>query len=218
MKFPVYNIQGEPTGREVEVSDEVFGIEPHEHAIYLDVKRYMAALHRGTHKTKTRGEVQGSTRKIRPQKHTGQARAGQRTSPIFRGGGRVFGPQPRDYDIKVNKKVQNLARRSALSLQARQGNILVVEDFQLERPRTKDIAELIQNLKASDRYTLLILPQPDEIIQLSARNLPYVHPIPYYNLNTYLIGRAYTLLFTENAIRKTDQWLQPAKKRSHETA
>ncbi len=218
MKFPVYSITGEETGREVEVPDEVFAIKPHEHVMYLDIKRYLASLHRGTHKTKTRGEVQGSTRKIRPQKHTGQARAGQRTSPIFRGGGRVFGPQPWDYSIKLNKKMQLLARRSALSAQAAKGAIKVVEDFSLEVPKTKEMVKILQALQASDRFTLIVLPEPDRNIYLSARNLPYAEVLPYYSLNTYIIARPYTLLFTEKAILKTGEWLLPKKSLSHETA
>ncbi len=215
MKFPVLNLEGEQTGRFVEVSDEVFAIQPNWHAIYLDTKRYLASQHRGTHKTKTRGEVQGSTRKIRPQKYTGQARLGQRTSPLLRGGGRVFGPRPRSYAIKVNKKVQLLARRSALSVQAQNGNILVIEDFELEQPRTKRIAEILRVVGASQRFTLFILPEPNRIIYLSARNIPYVETIPAYQLNTYLITRAYTLLFTERAILRVDQWLQPQKTTHH---
>ncbi|NPA35107.1 MAG: 50S ribosomal protein L4 [Chlorobi bacterium] len=218
MKFPVYSITGQETGREVEVPDNVFSIEPNEHVMYLDIKRYLASLHRGTHKTKTRGEVQGSTRKIRPQKHTGQARAGQRTSPIFRGGGRVFGPQPRDYSIKLNKKMQNLARRSALSAQAANNAIKVVEDFSIEIPKTKEIIKILEALNASKRFTLLVLPEPNRNIYLSARNLPYVEVLPYYSLNTYIIVRPYTLLFTEKAILKTADWLSPSKSVSHETA
>ncbi len=212
MKFPVLDIEGKETGRFVEVSDEVFAIKPNLHAIYLDVKRYLASQHRGTHKTKTRGEVQGSTRKIRPQKYTGQARLGQLRSPVLRGGGRVFGPVPRDYDIKVNKKVQLLARRSALSIQAQKGNIIVVEDFKLEVPKTKKIVSLVKAVGASDRFTLLIIPEPDRVIYLSARNIPYVELINAYQLNTYIISRAYTLLFTERAIKKVDEWLKPKEK------
>lgn len=221
LRVPVYTIDGEPTGREIELEPEIFGIKPHMHAIYLDVKRYLASQHRGTHKTKTRGEVQGSTRKIRPQKYTGQARLGQRTSPVLRGGGRVFGPRPRDYSIRLNKKVIRLARRSALALQfARQQEnpdttiFRVLEDFTFEVPRTKQMVRLLEAQKASDRFTLLVMPAPDRNVYLSGRNIPYLEVLPAYQINTYLITRAYTLLITESALQKIQQMLLPEHART----
>lgn len=217
IELPVLDITGRETGEKVHLSEEVFGIEPHAHAIYLDVKRYLAAHHRGTHSTKTRGEVQGSTRKIRPQKYTGQARAGQRTSPIFRGGGVVFGPKPRDYDIKLNKKVINLARRSALSARLREGAIKVVVDFSLDEPKTKRAVEMLKNLGLDNvGRVLLVVPVMDRNVYLSFRNIPYVDMIQAYQINTYEVMRARHLLFTRSAILKVNEMLMP-KSKAHAT-
>ena len=223
IELPVYTVEGEKTERVVQLAESVFGIQPNMHVIYLDVKRYLASQHRGTHKTKTRGEVQASKRKIRPQKYTGQARLGQRSSPVLRGGGVAHGPRPRDYSIKLNKKVVNLARRSALSLKLKmqletpeQTIFRVIEDFSFEEPKTKKMVRLLTAQKASDRFTILLLPEPDRIIYLSGRNIPYLEVIPFYQLNTYLVSRAYTLLFTESAIKKLEALLlagMPQKQR-----
>lgn len=217
IELPVLDITGRDTGEKVYLSEEVFGIEPSAHAIYLDVKRYLAAHHRGTHSTRTRGEVQGSTKKIRPQKYTGQARAGQRTSPIFRGGGVVFGPKPRDYDVKLNKKVINLARRSALSARLRDGAIKVVGDFSFEEPKTKRAVEVLNNLGLNDRRRILVVvPSMDMNVYLSFRNIPYVEVRQAYQLNTYELIRAHHLLFTRKAILKVNEMLLP-KAKSHAT-
>ncbi len=202
MKLEVYNIKGEATGRKVELPDEVFGIEPHEHSVWLDVKRYLNAQRQGTHKSKERSEMSGSTRKLHRQKGTGGSRKGDINNPLYRGGGRVFGPRPRNYDIQVNAKVKRLARRSALSAKALAGNIIVVEDFALEQPQTKAFREILRALNVADRKPLTVPPEYDKNLYLSCRNLPQADIAPAQDLNTYQIMRAGALVVAESAIEK----------------
>lgn len=202
MRLEVYNTKGESTGRTVELPDEIFGIEPHEHSVWLDVKRYLNAQRQGTHKSKERSEISGSTRKLHRQKGTGGSRKGDINNPLFRGGGRVFGPRPRNYDIHVNAKVKQLARRSALSAKAQSGNIVVVEDFTLEQPRTKDFLAILSALRVADKKPLTVLPDYNKVLYLSCRNIPKADIAPAQDLNTYRILRAGTLVLTESAIEK----------------
>ncbi len=202
MKVSVYNIKGETTGRSVELPDEVFGIEPHEHSVWLDVKRYLAAQRQGTHKSKERSEISGSTRKLHKQKGTGGSRKGDINSPVFRGGGRVFGPRPRNYDIQVNAKVRRLARRSALSAKAAAGNIMVVEDFKLDAPKTKDFQNILNALKVADKKPLTVLSDYDKTLYLSCRNIEKASIAPAADLNTYQIMQAGAVVIAESAIEK----------------
>lgn len=202
MKVSVYNIKGETTGRSVELPEEVFGIEPHEHSVWLDVKRYLAAQRQGTHKSKERSEISGSTRKLHKQKGTGGSRKGDINSPVFRGGGRVFGPRPRSYDIQVNAKVRRLARRSALSAKAAAGNIMVVEDFKLDAPKTKDFQNILNALKVADKKPLTVLSDYDKTLYLSCRNIEKASIAPAADLNTYQIMQAGAVVIAESAIEK----------------
>lgn len=202
MKLEVYNIKGESTGRSVELPDEVFGIEPHEHSVWLDVKRYLNAQRQGTHKSKERSEISGSTRKLHRQKGTGGSRKGDINNPLYRGGGRVFGPRPRNYDIQVNAKVRRLARRSALSAKAHAGSIIVVEDFAFEKPHTKDFKAILQALNVMDKKPLTVLGAYDKTLYLSCRNLAKTDIAPAQDLSTYQIMRAGSLVVTESAIAK----------------
>jgi large subunit ribosomal protein L4 len=202
MQVTIYNIQGEATGRTVELPDEVFGIEPHEHSVWLDVKRYLAAQRQGTHKSKERREISGSTRKLHRQKGTGGSRKGDINSPLFRGGGRVFGPRPRNYDIQVNAKVRRLARRSALSAKAKAGQIMVVEDFTFNAPKTKDFANILRALQVADKKPLTVTGEYDKMLYLSCRNLEKASIAPAKDLNTYQIMNAGALVLAESAIEK----------------
>lgn len=202
MKLEIYNIKGEATGRSIELPEEVFGIEPHEHSVWLDVKRYLAAQRQGTHKSKERSEMSGSTRKLHRQKGTGGSRKGDINNPLYRGGGRVFGPRPRNYDIQVNAKVKRLARRSALSEKALSGNIVIVEDFTLDTPKTKSFLTILQALQVAHKKTLTVTGQYDKTLYLSSRNLPTAEIAPAKDLNTYQIMRAGTLVLSESAIEK----------------
>jgi large subunit ribosomal protein L4 len=202
MKVSVYNIQGEATGRMVELPEEIFGIEPHEHSIWLDVKRYLAAQRQGTHKSKERSEISGSTRKLHKQKGTGGSRKGDINNPLFRGGGRVFGPRPRQYDIQVNAKVRRLARRSALSAKAKAGNVIVVEDFSLETPKTKDFYNILSALKVVNNKPLTVISNYDKTLYLSCRNIEKAAIAPAGDLNTYQIMNAGTVVIAESAIEK----------------
>ena len=202
MKVSVYNIQGEATGRKIDLPDEVFGIEPHEHSVWLDVKRYLAAQRQGTHKSKERSEMSGSTRKLHKQKGTGGSRKGDINSPVFRGGGRVFGPRPRNYDITVNAKVKRLARRSALSAKAQAGSIIVVEDFTLETPKSSAFLAILQSLKVADKKPLTVLGDYDQTLYLSCRNLAKADIAPATDLNTYQIMNTGSVVITESAIQK----------------
>jgi len=202
MEATVYNIKGESTGRSVELSNEIFAVEPRDHSIYLDVKQYLANQRQGTHKSKERGEISGSTRKIKKQKGTGGARAGSIKSPLFKGGGRIFGPRPRDYSFKLNKKVKRLARLSALSYKATANDIIVLEDFVLDTPKTAEFLAIKNNLDISGKKTLWVLPEENKNVYLSARNLPGVQIITPQELNTYSLLYAQKLVLCEGAISK----------------
>ena len=205
MELAVKNIKGEDTGRKVVLNDEIFGIEPNDHVIYLDAKQYMANRRQGTHDSRERSDVSGSTRKIKRQKGTGTARAGDIKNPLFRGGGRVFGPHPRDYHFKLNKKVKRLARKSALSYKAKDGQILVVEDFSMEQPKTKDFVQILKNLGLEDSKNLFLIPESDGNLYLSARNLKNVKVRRAELINTYEILEAKTLVFFEKSVEKVEQ-------------
>ena len=199
MELAVYNTLGKETGKKVVLSDAVFGVEANDHAIYLDVKQYLANQRQGTHKSKQKNEVAGSTKKLKRQKGTGGARAGSIKSPLFPGGGRVFGPVPRDYSFKLNKKLKQLARRSALTYKAQDNAITVVEDFVMEAPKTKKAIELTKNLNVAEKKVLLVLPESNLNLQLSCRNIPSVKPILASNLNTYEVMNASALVMVEGA-------------------
>ncbi|HSO88372.1 MAG TPA: 50S ribosomal protein L4 [Draconibacterium sp.] len=205
MELSVLNKEGKETGRKVTLSDQIFGIEPSDHAIYLDVKQYMANQRQGTSKSKERGEVSGSTRKIKKQKGTGGARAGSIKSPTFRGGGTIFGPRPRNYEFKLNKKVKQLARKSALTYKAAENSILVLEDFNLEAPKTKEIVALRTNLQIADKKSLFVLPVENNSIYLSSRNLKDVSVITASELNTYQILNAKTIVILEGSLNKIEE-------------
>lgn len=199
MKLSVYSTDGKKTAKSVELAAEVFGIEPNDHAIYLDVKRYMAAQRQGTHDTLHRGVVSGSTRKLKKQKGTGGARAGSIKNPLYRGGGTIFGPQPRDYTHKLNIKVKQLARRSALSYKAKADGIRVVEPIAMAAPKTKDFLAILNNLELAKTKTLVVLPAQNDAVYLSARNLPKHRVMVATDLSTYDIMNCNTLLFVDNA-------------------
>jgi large subunit ribosomal protein L4 len=200
MEITVVNKEGQTTGRKVVLDDSIFGIEPSDHAIYLDVKQHLANKRQGTHKSKERWEVAYSTRKIKRQKGTGGARAGSIKSPVFVGGGRAFGPQPRDYSFKLNKKVKQLARISALAYKAKDNNIMVVEDFSFEAPKTKEFVQINKNLKIDEKKSLYILTEQNKTIYLSSRNLARKKVISLSDINTYDIMNASVLVFMESSI------------------
>ena len=204
MDINVLDIKGQETGRKVTLSESIFGIEPNDHVIYLDVKQYMADQRQGTHKSKERSEVSGSTRKLGRQKGGGGARRGDINSPVLVGGGRVFGPKPRDYRFKLNKKVKNLARRSALSYKAQEQAILVVEDFNFEAPKTKGFVNIAKNLKVDSKKLLLLLPEVNKNVFLSARNLQKAHVMVAKDVNTYKILDADVLIVTENSLKAVE--------------
>ena len=208
MELTVYSIDGSKTSKTVTLSDGIFGITPNDHAIYLDVKQHMANRRQGTHKTKERGEIKGSTKKLRRQKGTGAARIGDIKSPLLRGGGVIFGPQPRDYSFKVNKKVKQLARKSALSYKAREENLLVLEDFSMEEPNTKKYFEILRSFELDGKKTLLVLPENDRAIQLSSRNIPRAFVVRADQLNTYMILNADRLVFVEGAVKELENIFQ----------
>ena len=200
MEVSVLNIKGQDTGRKVVLDDAVYGIEPNDHAIYLDVKLFLANQRQGTAKSKERSEISGSTRKLGRQKGGGGARRGDINSPVLVGGARVFGPQPRDYGFKLNKKVRRLARKSALSYKAQENAILVVEDFTFEAPRTKNFVEVINNLKVDGKKALFVLPGADKAVYLSARNIERANVMAASALNTYKVLDADVLVLTESAL------------------
>jgi large subunit ribosomal protein L4 len=202
MELNVVNIEGKETNRKVELPDSIFGIEPNDHAIYLDVKQYLANQRQGTHKSKERGEISGSTRKIKKQKGTGTARAGSIKSPVFRGGGRVFGPRPRNYGFKLNKKVKRLARMSALAYKAKEQAIVVVEDFNFDAPKTKEFANIRKSLNVADKRSLLVVPEVNKNVYLSSRNLPKSEVTTIEELNTYEILKAKSLVLFESSVEK----------------
>ncbi len=207
MELAVYNIDGSKTAKTLELNKEIFGIEPNDHAVYLDVKHHLASRRQGTHKTKERGEVKGSTRKLRRQKGTGAARIGDIKSPILRGGGVTFGPKPRDYRFKLNKKVKALARKSALSYKAKEGQLMVLEDFSMEEPRTKKYLEILRALDMENKKSLLVLPDNDRNIQLASRNIPRAFVIRASQLNTYMILHADKLLILESSVGEIENTL-----------
>ena len=205
MELAVYNIDGSKTSKTVSLDDKVFGIQPNDHVLYLAVKHHMANRRQGTHSTKGRSEIKGSTRKLRRQKGTGAARIGNIKSPLLRGGGVVFGPKPRDYSFKLNKKVKRLARRSALSYKVKDENLLVLEDFTMDTPQTKKYLEILKNFDLENKKTLLVIPDSNHTIQLSARNLPKANVAIAATLHTYQILNTEKLLVLESSIDKIQE-------------
>lgn len=207
MELNVLNIKGEETGRKVTLSDAVFGIEPNDHAIYLDVKQHLANKRQGTHKSKERSEMSGSTRKLIRQKGSGGARRGDINSPVLVGGARVFGPKPRDYSFKLNKKVKSLARKSALAYKAKENSIVILEDFSFETPKTKDFVTMIKDLKLENSKMLLVLPENNKFVYLSARNLQRASVVTASELNTYKVLNASNLVLTERSVEMIEKLL-----------
>lgn len=207
MDVAVVKSSGEKTGRKVNLSAEVFGIEPNDHAIWLDVKSHLANRRQGTHKSKQRNEIAGSSKKIKKQKGTGGARAGNIKNPQFKGGGRIFGPQPRDYSFKLNKKVKDLARKSALSYKAKDNSIVLLEDFSFEAAKTKQYANLLQSLSLQDKKTLLVLAEPNQNIAKSGRNIQNTKVITVSQINTYDVINADQLILVESSVTKIDNIL-----------
>ena len=207
MELSVYKITGEDTGRKVALNDAIFGIEPNDHAIYLDVKQFMANQRQGTHKSKERSEISGSTRKLGRQKGGGGARRGDINSPVLVGGARVFGPKPRDYWFKLNKKVKALARKSALTYKAQENALVVVEDFTFEAPKTKNFVEMLNKLKVSDKKTLVVLSESNKAVFLSSRNLQRASLAIASDLNTYTVLNADAMVLTESALKSIEATL-----------
>ena len=205
MKLAVHSITGKETSKKVDLSTDVFGVEPNDHAIYLDVKQYLAAQRSGTHKAKERSDVKGSRRKLRKQKGSGAARVGDIKNPLFRGGGRVFGPRPRKYDFKINKKVKRLARKSALSYMAKDKNIIVLEDFSFDAPKTKSYIDFLNNFDQLDNKTLLVLAESNKNIFLSSRNLSKAKVVLASDLNTYDVMNANKLMVMESSINEIEK-------------
>lgn len=204
MEVAVINHKGEDTGRKVNLSEDIFAIEPNDHAIYLDVKQYLANQRQGTHKSKERNEIAGSTRKIKKQKGTGSARAGSIKSPLFRGGGRVFGPKPRDYSFKLNKKLKQLARKSALTYKVKDECIVVLENVSFDSPKTKNFSSLLSGLSLTDKKTLLVLPEENNNVYLSSRNLPKSKVVTVNDVNTYQLLNADQLVLCEGSVSKLE--------------
>ena len=211
MELIVYSTAGKDTGKKVQVSDSIANAEPNDHAIYLDVKQYMANRRQGTHKSKERSEMSGSTKKLGKQKGGGGARRGDINSPLLHGGARVFGPRPRDYNFKLNKKVKKLARLSALAYKFKENNVTVVEDFSFEAPKTKKMIELLKNLNLSEKKSLIVLVESNNFVFLSSRNLPQIKVVRVSDLNTYEILNAKNLLFVESSAKKLDEIFAPAE-------
>ncbi len=207
MEVSIVNISGKATSKKVSLNDAIFGIEPNDHAIYLDVKQHLANKRQGTHKSKERNEVSGSTKKLKKQKGTGGARAGSIKSGTIVGGGRIFGPRPRDYSFKLNKKLKRLARISALTYKAKESNLTILEDFNFDSPKTKKYADLINNLKLSDKKTLLVLGESNKNIYLSSRNLSNTKVVTVSDLNTYDILNAQNLLMVESSVKEIENLL-----------
>ncbi len=207
MELFVHKINGKKTSKKIKLDNSVFGVEPNTHAIYLDVKSYLANKRQGTHKTKQRADIKGSTRKIKKQKGTGTARAGSIKNPIFRGGGRIFGPTPRDYSQKVNKKVKRLARKSALSIKAKEKSIFIIEDFQMEKPSTKEFIKMLSALGLTGKKNLFVLEELNKNVYLSSRNLKNSNVVINSELNTYGIANANNLIISEGAVPKIESLL-----------
>lgn len=208
MEIAVLKNSGEDTGRKVSLSDSIYAIEPNDHAIYLDVKQFLANQRQGTHKSKERAEISGSTRKIKKQKGTGTARAGSIKSPVFRGGGRVFGPKPRNYGFKLNKKLKALARKSALAYKAKDNNLMVLEDFSFDAPKTKDFVNVLNALAVSDKKTLFVVSNDDANVAISGRNLQNTKVITADTLSTYDVLNADSLLISESSVQKIENLLK----------
>jgi large subunit ribosomal protein L4 len=200
MKVEVLNINGEKTGRKVDLPKEIFGIEPNDHVIYLAVKQYLASQRQGTHKVKTRAEVKGASRKLHRQKGTGGSRKGNIRNPLYKGGGVIFGPKPHSYDIKLNRKVKDLAKMSALSYKAKENKIVIVEDITMESPKTSGFNDILTNLEVEGKI-LFVMAEPNDIVHLSFRNIPYVNGIVLSDLNTYNVMNADTMVMTESAAK-----------------
>jgi len=201
MQVDVLNIKGQKTGRTVELPADIFGIEPNDHVIYLAVKQYLAQGRQGTHKVKTRAEVQGASRKLHKQKGTGGARKGNIRNPLYKGGGTIFGPKPHSYDFKLNRKVKDLAKISALSYKAKDSAIIVIEDVNMEAPKTKQVAEIMNSLNLADKKTLIVLPEYNDNLYLSTRNIPNITSSLLADINTYEIMNADVLVITENTAK-----------------
>lgn len=201
MKLEVLNTKGKATGRSVELPEEIFGAEPNNHVVYLAVKQYLAAQRQGTHKVKTRAEVQGASRKLHRQKGTGGSRKGNIRNPLYKGGGTVFGPKPHSYDIKLNRKVKDLAKISALSYKAKENAILVVEDINFDSPKTKQFMEIMTSLKVGDKKAMYIMPEYNDNVQLSIRNVPSILGVMLSDINTYDIVNSEVLVLTESAAK-----------------
>jgi large subunit ribosomal protein L4 len=207
MEVAVLKYSGEKTSKKISLSDEVFGIEPNDHAIYLDVKSYLANQRQGTHKSKQRNEISGSSKKLKKQKGTGGARAGNIKNPQFKGGGRVFGPTPRDYSFKLNKKVKDLARKSALSYKAKDNSIAILEDFNFEAPKSKQYISMLSALSLGDKKTLLVLPEANKNVVLSGRNIQNTKVTTADQINTYDVMNADSVIFVESSISKVENLL-----------
>ncbi|MFL5774499.1 MAG: 50S ribosomal protein L4 [Flavisolibacter sp.] len=201
MQLKVLNIKGKETGRSVELPEEIFGIEPNDHAIYLAVKQYLAAQRQGTHKVKTRAEVQGASRKLHRQKGTGGSRKGNIRNPLYKGGGTVFGPKPHKYDIKLNRKVKDLAKMSALSYKAKENNIVIVEDVNLDAPKTKTFMNILDSLKVGDKKLMFVIPEYNDHVYVSSRNVPSVLTTLMSDVNTYDLVNSEVLVLTESAAK-----------------
>jgi large subunit ribosomal protein L4 len=201
MQVEVLNIKGEKTGRMVELPEDIFGIEPNDHAIYLAVKQYLAQGRQGTHKVKTRAEVQGASRKLHKQKGTGGARKGNIRNPLYKGGGTIFGPKPHSYGFKLNRKVKDLAKMSALSYKAKENAVFIIEDVQMDVPKTKTVVSILENLNIAHKKTLVVLPEYNDTLYLSTRNIPNVGSTLLSDVNTYELMNADVLLFTENTAK-----------------
>ncbi len=201
MELVVKNIKGKDTSKKISLSDSIFGIEPNDHAIYLDVKQYLANQRQGTHKSKEKGEITASTKKIKKQKGTGGARAGSLKSPLFKGGGRVFGPRPRDYEFKLNIKQKRLARKSALTYKAKEGSILVLEDFNFDTPQTKQYLDILNNLQVLNKKSILVLSESNKNVYLSSRNLKGAKVVTASQINTYDLMNANSVILAESSVK-----------------
>ena len=211
MQVDVLNIQGQPTGRSIELPEEIFGAEPNEHVVYLAVKQYLASQRQGTHKVKTRAEVQGASRKLHKQKGTGGARKGNIRNPLYKGGGTIFGPKPHRYEIKLNRKVKDLAKISALSSKAAEKAIFVVEDLTFDAPKTKQFVSIMSTLNVADKKTLFVVPEYNETLYLSSRNIPNADTVLLSDVNTYEIVNADVLVLSESAAKIFNEEEAPAE-------
>ncbi len=204
MKVAVLDIKGKETGRTVELADSIFGIEPNNHALYLDVKQYLANQRQGTHKSKERAEISGSTRKIKKQKGSGTARAGSIKSPLFKGGGRVFGPRPKDYSFKLNKSLKRLARKSALSIKVKEQNLIVLEDFNFDTPKTKNLIEVLKTFSLADKKSMFVFGESNNNVYLASRNLSRTNVVRASNINTYNLVNSNKLILIESALEEIE--------------